>query len=133
MSRPDLALQHRSQLARLDPRVEARRIELVRGRREQEIDALGLGDPRVRGLVARVAGEVIGRVELRWVDEEADDDDVGLLPGRAHQGDVPGVEGAHRRHQADALAARPRLAKRLAHLGDGAHDPHGRVASASAR
>ena len=67
------------QRTRLDPGVEPGWVELVGGRCEEQVDALRLGHGRIGRLVARVAREVIGRVELRRVDEEAHDHDVGRL------------------------------------------------------
>ena len=43
--------------------------------------------------------------ELRWVDEEAHHDRVALGPRCREQGAVPGVERAHRGHQADRAVA----------------------------
>ncbi len=133
MARSGGALQHRPELAGVDPRVEAGRVQLVDGRREQDIDSLDLGGPHVGCLVSRIPTQVVGRVELRGVDEQADHHHVGRFPRRANERQVPVMEGAHGGHQTDALAALPRLAKCLAHLRDRSKEPHGRVASASAR
>ena len=54
---------------------------------------------RVRGY-----GQVFAGAELQRVDEDAGDDEVGALCGFLHQRGVAGVEVAHGRYQADALA-----------------------------
>ena len=78
---------------------------------------------RVRLLVARVRGEVGGPAELRGVDEERRDDELGLAPRGSEERTVAVVQRAHRRHEAD-------LARELgAHLVDRPHGLH--VASAS--
>ena len=80
--RPRRTLEDRSERSDLDPRVEAGRIELVGGRREEDVDTVCLGDARIGGFVARVAlRDRPPCVELGRVDEEAHDDDVGQRRG----------------------------------------------------
>ena len=106
-----LALEPLGGAGRLDPRREAGRVELVGGRREEEVDA-GLGrDALVAGEVARVRRGRAG-LELRRVDEEARDDDVALRARGVEQRDVPRVQRAHRRHEPDR--ARPATASSAA-------------------
>ena len=72
-----LALQRGADAGDADARGEARRIDLGGRGREQQVGA-GLGrEPGVARLVARVGAEVLGVVELRRVDEQRHDDDVG--------------------------------------------------------
>ena len=52
------------------------RVHLGDARREQHVDALGLGRGGVTGEVARVAGEVLVRAELQRVHEDRGDDEV---------------------------------------------------------
>ena len=113
----------------LDARREAVGVKLGHRRREQQ-RAAGLGgQPRVLGLVARIAGQVGRLVELRGVDEQADDDQVALGGGPADQRQVALVQRAHGRHEPDrARAGRARLRELLTQLGDGAHDPHALLA-----
>ena len=101
--------------------------------REQHVDALALGDGRVARLVARVGGEIVGGVELRRVDEQADDDDVVLGPRGAEQRDVPGVERAHRRHEADEPARPGRRSRTSAIVRTVLISASTAVASASVR
>ena len=80
-----LGAAHRSlercrQARDLHRRGEARRIDLLGVRREEEVDA---GAPRELGvarLVARIAREVGRIVELRRVHEERDDDETSTSP-----------------------------------------------------
>jgi hypothetical protein len=48
---------------------------------------------------ARIARQVLGRAELRRVDEYADHDRVALGARRVDEGGVPRVQGAQGRHQ----------------------------------
>jgi len=73
-------------------------VEVVGGGGEEGIDAFGFGDGDVCIPGARVGGEVGGAVELKWVDEETEEDGaVGAdeAAGFAKEGDVPGMEGTH--------------------------------------
>jgi hypothetical protein len=74
-----LALERLAQVCDLDGRGEARRIDLLGSRREQEIRAGGAGEARVAGLVARIALQTGELVELGGVDEQRDDDHLALL------------------------------------------------------
>ena len=83
-------------------------------------EAVELG--KVASLVARIALEVLVRGELRGVDEDGGNDETTLLASGFHQANVPGVEGAHRRDEADGLIALARGGDRLADGGDRADD-----------
>ncbi len=63
--------------------------------------------PPVPGLAPRRAGTppVLALAELGGVDEQAHDDHVRLFASGLDQAQVPRVEGAHRRHEADQLSA----------------------------
>ena len=113
-----------SHLAGIDPGGEARRIELVGGRREHDVDSFGLSDLDVARLVARIRVEVRLLVELRRIDEERHHDRAVLLPGCSEERDVAVVEGSHRRHEA-------RSGHHL-ELGDRADDLHASCTVASA-
>ena len=49
----------------------------------------------------RIAPVVLARAELGRIDEDRDDDEAGLGAAPLDQGDVPGVQGPHRRDEAD--------------------------------
>ena len=127
------SLQHGRQRAGVDPGVEAGRVELVGRRREEQVDADGLGAVGVRRLVARIAGQVFRGAELRGLTNR-------LTTTTSHASRAARISAqvaARGRRPWSAPGRSPagasRLAQRVAHLRDGAHDLHGRVASASAR
>ena len=84
---------------RIDPGVEAGRIELFHRRRKQDVDARFPCDVRIACLVARIAVEVVVRAELRGVHEERHDGDVAFRTRCAEQRQVPVVERSHRRDE----------------------------------
>src|SRR5439155_24784125 len=96
-----LALQDAAELLDLDPGLEAGRVDLLERRREEDVHARVLRELRVALLVARVAREVLACAELGRIDEQADDDLLVLRTGRPEQREMPFVEGAHRRYQAN--------------------------------
>ena len=100
-------------------------IDLLDGRGEQQIGALGLGQRGVASLVAWVGGEILAGAELGRVDEQRHDDHVGLRARPADQRQVALVERAHRRDQRDALSGRARGGERGAQVGDRADRAHG--------
>ena len=65
---------------------------------------------------ARVAGQVLVRRELGRVDEDGHVDLVAVPRRRADQVQVPGVQSAHGRDEADALALRGGYLPPLAEL-----------------
>ena len=99
-----VAVEDLGQALDLDRGREAVGVDLLDRGRVDEVDAGLGGEPRVALLVARVALEVLAGAELGRVDEEAHDDHVALLAGGAQQREVPVVQEAHRRHQADRAA-----------------------------
>ena len=105
-----------------DFRRKAWGIDLVDRRREDEIrgDAAKLLD--IRRKRARIAGEIFIRAELRRIDENRDDDAVRRLTRRVDERQMAGVERAHRRHKADALAGGAARAHIAAQFVDGADD-----------
>ena len=115
------AVEWAGQPADLDARIEALGIDLLDRRREQDVDALALGQPGVVLFVARVRVEVFGRAELCRVDEQRHDDGCALLACGAHQRQMALVEPAHRGHQADGAR---RDGERTAQLGDRADRLH---------
>ncbi|BCJ91143.1 hypothetical protein IZ6_18780 [Terrihabitans soli] len=80
------------------------------------------------------------RGKLRRIDENGDDDALGMFGGKAHQRDMAGMERAHGRDKGDALAFAAEACERLVELGAGVNDmrKHGgwiarRVVRAKAR
>ena len=67
-----------ARVADVDPGVEALGIHLLGRGREHEVDPGLLGERGVALFVARIAREVLGRAELRGVDEQRHDDRVAL-------------------------------------------------------
>src|SRR4029078_11008797 len=104
-----------------DERVEARRVDLVDRRREDEVEALVLADREVAGLVAGVLLEVGRLVELARVDEDRRDPRRVVGPGPLHQRAVAVVDPAHRRHQADRTGGG---GEGIPKLGSGPDDAH---------
>ncbi len=92
VARPELTFEPAPELLDVNPRFVAGGIHLLGRRCEQEVDTRRLGGVRVALLVARIAGEVLGRPKLRGVDEEARDDDVALVAGRRKERNMAGVE-----------------------------------------
>ena len=72
----------------------------------------------VAGEVAGIAVEIFARAELQRVDEDRDDDEIAGVAGRAHERPVTLVQEAHRRHEPDPSALRPRAIARGAQVGD---------------
>ena len=128
------ALQHLGEAADGDRRGEAVGVDLVGGRGEEDVHALGAR--RARRPAPRRAGSGrdprSGRTGPDY--EQGDHDDVGLLARAADQGEVAAVERAHGGDQADAAAGAPLGCERLAQLRDSPHRPHAVTSSpASAR
>jgi hypothetical protein len=82
----------------------ARHDVVQRHRLKDRVAAGGRQLRAVGGRVARVGVEVLVGGELRGVDVDGGDDDVGALPGGGHQRQVPRVQVAHRGHQRHAPA-----------------------------
>ena len=120
-----LALESRAEPLDIDPRLVFRRIHLVTGRCEQQVDARLLCQPRVTRLVAWIGSQVVLLVELSGIDEEGNDDEVVLGPCGAEERQVTLVERPHRGHEPE-VPGRP---GRGPHLRRGAQRLH--VASAS--
>ncbi len=85
----------------LDPGRESGRVQLVRCRREQEVDARGRRECRVAVEIAWIPVEIRSVAELRRVDEQARDHETALGARGAEQRGVSLVQGTHRRHEAE--------------------------------
>ncbi|MCZ7588060.1 MAG: hypothetical protein M5U27_04200 [Gaiella sp.] len=120
-----LALEHCPEPGHVDPRLVPRRVHLVRGRREDDVDARVASDLEVSCLVARVAVQIGGLPELGGVDEEAHHDGVAPSTRGGEQRAVARVQRAHRGHEADRPCAP--AGERGADVRDGARDDHGEV------
>ena len=81
---PGIDLGHRRQKQRVD-------------RRRHEQGAVVLDR-------ARIGRVVLLRTELQGIHEDAHHHAVGARPGEVHEGEVPAVQVAHRRHEGDDLA-----------------------------
>src|SRR4029453_16808750 len=82
-------------------------VHLVHGRREHEVDTELVADLEVRVQRARIALEVIFAIELKRVDEDADNDGVAALARSLNQPSVTPMQRAHGRHEPDPLAGAP--------------------------
>ncbi len=107
----------------LDAGREAMRIHLLDGRREAQIGRHAFELFEVGRQRARIFGEILARTKLRRIDEDGDDDPLGVAPRRLDERKMPRVQRAHRRDKPDALAVRapggdPR-AQRLDRVNDG--------------
>ena len=95
-----LSLQPLRDTAHVDGRVEPLRVHLVHARSEQEIDARLFHHGEVAVRVTWVLGIVLGRPELRGVDEDARDKSRVVGARAFQQRTMPGVERAHRGNEA---------------------------------
>ncbi len=78
---------------------EAGRVHLCQGRRIEEIAPGRSKLCRIVGLAARIAREILGRPELRGIDEEAGDDSGAKLARPRDEGEMPGMKRAHGRNE----------------------------------
>ena len=96
VARPARPLPPVAELARADAdRRRAVGVDLAGGRGQHDVDALDGADGQVGLQGPGVGVEVLPRAELQGVDEDGDDDVVGVLTGEADQRDVTLVQGAH--------------------------------------
>ena len=105
---PEAALEHLRELLDVDPGREARRVHLLRGRREDDVHARFLGAARRSRSSSRgYRAEVVAAVELGRVDEDARDDDVVLCArcARAARGGPRGGRPSWARGRRDPSAA----------------------------
>ena len=70
---------------------------------ERHAVALGVEQPSIPFKIARIAGEIFLRSELRRIDEDAYDHDIVFFFGPFEKCQVAGMEEAHGRDEADAL------------------------------
>ena len=117
-----LAAQRLLELADLDERLRARGVHRGRVGAEREVDAGATGLRQITGLVTRILREVLGGRELRRVDEDRQDHDVGAGPRVPHEGEVALVERAHGWHDRDPPAIAPQVGDAGAHLVRGPVD-----------
>ncbi len=100
------------------------RIHLFDARRKEQVAAGFEQLVLIRSEGARVVVQVFVGAELQWIDEDAGDHEVGALPGLLHQRDVAGVQVAHCRYEADALAFPTGAGHCGTQVGDGLDDVH---------
>ena len=70
--------------------------------RRQQIGARIFRNPGIASFIARIGGEITRVAELRRVDEQADDDDIGKPPRHTKQRHVSVVERSHRGKESDS-------------------------------
>src|SRR5262249_28043781 len=109
----------------IDLRLKPVGIDLARRGMKQHVDVFLFQQRAVAREVARVGGEVLARRELRWVDEERDDDAVAELFRRADEGEMAFVQRAHRGNERDAPARGPLGFAPTPHLLYRLDDAHG--------
>ncbi|MCY1379566.1 hypothetical protein D9M69_672950 [compost metagenome] len=78
----------------------------------------------VGGQGARVAAQVFAGAELQRVDEDTGDHEIGALGGFLDQGNMPGVQVAHGRDEADLLALGAGQGDGCAQFADGFNRVH---------
>jgi len=121
VARPGRPLEHLCQLADIDARAGTGRVDVLDAGHEADVHAGSLEQCQVGRLVARVALVVLVRAELGGVDEDARDHGRALLAGPVQEALMPGVQRAHRGHEADR---RGEPSPGSGQLGAVAHDLH---------
>ena len=107
MARPRRALHHLVHLPEVEYPGVGFGVDLFDRRHEHEVRS-GLREQPLVGLRrAGVVLQVVLVVELRGVHEDAHHDGPVLPPGAFDERAVSRVQGAHRRHEADARPLRP--------------------------
>ncbi len=79
------------------------RIHLGLGRREQMVNACGFKLRAIRRKGARIFFKILTGAELQAIHENRGDHHIGMTPRLAHQGNMPGMQVAHRGHDGHAL------------------------------
>src|SRR3990170_8834765 len=105
---PHSAAQRLTEFANLDSSLETLGINFFHCRMKQDIDAGVIEQLSIPCEVARVAGEIFLRRELRRVNEQRDHDPVPACLGVAHETQMALMKRAHRRHQGDPPSLAPR-------------------------
>ena len=100
------------------------RVHLTHRGSEHHVDARPGADVPVPVQGAGIVRDVLGITELEGVDENADGDHVVLGPRPGHEGDMAGMQCAHRRDQPDGATGGPGLLEQFAAFGHGLDDPH---------
>ena len=92
--------------------------------REDQVGGGLLEAPLVEFQRARIRIEILARAELRRVDEDADDDALGMLTSPLDERDVPGMQVAHGRYERNMLAVATPLGDALGEFLSGMNDFH---------
>ena len=119
------ALQAAAGAADRHGRGEARRVDLLGARREHEGDPALPAPARRRAPRPAGSGEILAGGELGRVDEQRHHNGVAVAPGQVDEGEVPLVEGPHRRHERDPAPVGAQGGDGSAQVGDRADDVHG--------
>ena len=110
MSRPELAFQHRFQIPEIQPQGGRFGIDFVDRGRKHDVAAGGFELPAIGFERTRVAGQIVGIIELHGIHEDAANDYVGVvLLGRFDQRRVAPVQRAHRRYEGNLVVGPNRL------------------------
>ena len=109
MQRPDSPLQHRAQGSDDGRCLEPWGIHFLNGRREHNVGPRSSGKLDIAFERAGIARQVLRRGELERVHEHRGDNALRELPGAPDKREMSLVQGAHRRNEADPLAAGARI------------------------
>ena len=109
-----------------------RRVDFVAGRDKSEIGARRLQHVEIGGLAARIGAEILGGRELLRVDKDRSDNAAAIAARRSNQSQMTGVQRAHRRHQANALAGSAPIGHVRSELADCPRFPHPTLSAVSA-
>src|SRR5262249_61434617 len=100
-----------------DPGACPARIHVIHRWTENVVGLFGFEQSPVFREVAGIPGEIFVGPELGRIDKNGSDHDITLSTRCLHQRDVPLMQGAHCRHEADALARTMSLLAEAGHFG----------------
>ena len=92
---------------------KCRRIHRSRRRRKKNVRSVSAANLAVRIKRARIFFVVFVRSELRGIDENGNDEDVGARAGFVHERSVSGMKIAHGRDEGDSFSLRAERESRL--------------------
>jgi hypothetical protein len=122
---PAGAAQAAGQLGDHDESLVARRVNLSRFRRKEDIDSAALGQLPVGLRIAGIFRKIFPRPELRRIDEEAHHREIGFGFRNVDQAQMALVQSPHGRNEGDPLALPLELEDFFLHVSDGRNDFHG--------
>ena len=89
-----------------------------------EVHAGRLQHREIGRLAARIGGEILIGSELLRIDEDRRDDAAAIGSGSLHERQVPLVQRAHRRHQADPIVTLAPKREPPSQIGNGSRHFH---------